>query len=103
MGEYKEIHSYNRQNTDNYGDKVFSFVRWSESEKLIVVSNFEEKVQKFRLKLDEELIKTWQLENGEYKLEDILKPATVKYLVIKDGRAYIDVELESLDSYVLTL
>ena len=40
MGEYQDIHIHNRQNTEWYNEKVLSFVRWSDTEKLIVVSNF---------------------------------------------------------------
>jgi hypothetical protein len=40
MGDYREIHSFNRQNTEWYNDKVFSFVRWSDDEKLLIISNF---------------------------------------------------------------
>ncbi len=37
MGAYKEIHSFNRVNTADYTHKIFSFVRWSENEKLIII------------------------------------------------------------------
>ena len=40
MGEYYDIHLYNQQHTEWYNDKVLSFVRWSDDEKLIIVSNF---------------------------------------------------------------
>ena len=40
MGGYEEIHSYNRIHTENYNSKLFSFLRWSEHEKLIIISNF---------------------------------------------------------------
>ncbi len=39
-GNYQDIHHFNRQNTEWYNDKVLSFVRWSDDEKLIVISNF---------------------------------------------------------------
>ena len=41
MGDYKDIHLYNRNQTENYNDKVLSFVRWSNDEKLVIVSNFD--------------------------------------------------------------
>ena len=41
LGNYEEIHSYNRDHTDHYNHKVFSFVRWNTTEKLIIISNFD--------------------------------------------------------------
>jgi glycosidase len=49
MGEYRDLHEYNRQNATNYSDKVLAYTRWSEDEKLIIVSNFEENNQEFEL------------------------------------------------------
>src|SRR5690606_27563346 len=41
VGKYQDLHLFNRKNTERYNDKVLSFVRWSDSEKLIIVSNFD--------------------------------------------------------------
>ena len=50
MGEYEDIHQYNRENTANYTSKVLSFVRYSKNEKLIIISNFDdEKTGEFQL------------------------------------------------------
>ena len=35
MGEYQEIHYYNKEHTQNYDHRIFSFVRWGGEEKLL--------------------------------------------------------------------
>uniref|UniRef100_UPI0040473477 alpha amylase C-terminal domain-containing protein n=1 Tax=Mariniflexile sp. TaxID=1979402 RepID=UPI0040473477 len=71
-GNYQDIHLFNRENTENYNDKVLSFVRWSTDEKLIVVSNFDaEKGYGFNLKIPKDLIETWNLKDGNYKTNDV--------------------------------
>src|SRR5690606_37226442 len=62
MGEYRDLHSYNRENTSNYSDKVLVYARWSEEERLIIISNFDaEEVQEFELTIPEDLIKNLDL------------------------------------------
>ena len=72
MGEYQDIHTYNRSKTANYTHKVYSFVRWSDSEKLIIVSNFDqENGQDFSLEIPENVISKWELEDGNYAVKDV--------------------------------
>ena len=65
MGEYYDIHYYNREHTNNYNHRVLSFVRWSINEKLIIISNFDDNVHHtFELKIPEEIILKWNLIDG---------------------------------------
>lgn len=102
MGEYKEIHAYNRENTENYSDKIFSFVRWKGDDRLLVVSNFEEKTQQLELKLDAETIQAMSLKEGSYKLADQLSGESNK-LEIKNGRGFIKLELAALESVIMKM
>ncbi|WP_347839174.1 alpha-amylase family glycosyl hydrolase [uncultured Draconibacterium sp.] len=102
MGAYKDIHTYNRQNTENYTNKVFSFVRWNGNDRLIIVCNFEEKEQKFQLKLDAETITQMDLKDGSYKLSDQLSDEINK-LEIKDGTGFINIGLAGLESFILKM
>ena len=73
MGDYKEIHYYNKDHTDKYNHRVFSFVRWSENEKLIIITNFDtDKSYEFDLKIPESIITVWNLKNKKYQLTDQL-------------------------------
>jgi glycosidase len=103
MGEYGEIHSYNRKNTDGYNNKIFSFIRWSNDEKLIIVSNFEKATHKFQLKLNSEIVKNWNLENIEYQLIDQLTGEDKFKLKLRDGAGIIDIEIKDLEAFVLKL
>ncbi len=72
-GEYREIHSHNREHTQWYNDRVFSFVRWKGEEHLIIVSNFDAGSSfGFELQLPPEISYEWKLKEGKYSLQDQL-------------------------------
>lgn len=101
MGEYQEIHFYNKDNTENYDHRVLSYVRWSDREKLIVVTNFDaQKSYAFELKLPQDLIAKWELEEGQYPLQEMLYGKVEKELFVKDGQGKVHLELEPLQSYI---
>jgi len=102
MGDYREIHSYNREHTANYDHRVFSFVRWSENEKLIVVTNFDsEKGYEFELKLPEDVINPWKQRDGNYQVIDQLYKELVGKLIIENGIGKIRLKLDPLASLIL--
>ena len=78
MGEYMELHSFNRTQNPAYTDKVFAFARWDISQKLIVVTNFDEfQSVKTTLKLSTELLKAWNLEKGEREIQELALPLAI--------------------------
>jgi glycosidase len=106
MGDYYELHSYNRQHSANYGDKVFAFARWNtaaEAKKIIVVSQFDSMLATdVDLLIPAGLIAQWQLADGEYDTADLLTTtgAPVKLSVVhKTGR--LRIRLNALESRVL--
>jgi glycosidase len=101
-GNYTEIHTYNRQNTEGYGNKLFSFVRWKGENRLIIVSNFDEKPYRFRLKLDNKIVSEWKLKDGNYTLTNILNNGFYD-LEVSNGEAFAELELEPLESHILKL
>ena len=103
MGEYKEIHAFNRKNTEGYTDKVFSFVRWKADDRLIIVSNFEGKAHKFQLKLDAATVQALGLKDSSYVLEDKLSGNKEMQLVIKNGIGSVKLELAALQSFILSV
>jgi glycosidase len=73
MGAYQDIHQFNREHTEWYNEKVLSFVRWSDEEQLLIISNFSsENSYGFDLGLPQNIIEKWNLKDGEYLLEDQL-------------------------------
>lgn len=101
MGAFREIHSYNREHTEWYNDRVFSFARWSGKERLIIVSNFDEReVFGFELKLPGDLVSAWELGEGTIRLEDQLGKGTHDLIVSAD-RALVRLDLGPLESVIL--
>ena len=104
MGEYQEIHFYNKDQTENYDHRVLSYVRWSDNEKLIVVSNFDtDKTYDFDLKLPPEIVSKWGLEAKEYTLQEQLYGAEDVKLYVKDSVGHIPMKLNPLESFVFRL
>jgi len=102
MGEYHEIHSYNRKHTENYNHRVFSFARWSTQEKLIVIANFDaDNSYEFDLNLPDELINSWELKDGYYNLSDQLSSTSTNTLIVENGKGIIKLKLEPLVSMIL--
>ncbi|AEM69997.1 alpha amylase catalytic region [Allomuricauda ruestringensis DSM 13258] len=101
MGEYQEIHFYNKDNTEGYDHRVLSYVRWSAQEKLIILSNFDEhKNYSFNFKVPKDVIAKWQLSDGEHPLTEELYGKVKKNMVIDNGQGQIQLELEPLQSYI---
>ena len=104
MGDYIEIHSFNREHTVNYNHRVFSFVRWSEDEKLLIVSNFDpEDSYELDLKLPKEIITSWKLKDGSYQLTDQLYENVSAELIVVNGKGSIQLKLDTLESLILKL
>ncbi|OUS03594.1 alpha-amylase [Flavobacteriales bacterium 33_180_T64] len=103
-GNYQDIHLYNRENTENYTDKVLSYVRWSDNEQLIIVSNFDAKnSQNFELKISEEILNTWNLNNESYQLIDQLYNTYTTELAVGNGQGFAKITIEPLQSLILKL
>ena len=104
MGKYADIHYYNRDNTENYNNKVLSYVRWSQNEKLVVIANFDaDESYSFELKIPMEIIKEWGLKEGSFKMTDTLYGETIKELNVVDGIGRLIVEIDPLESFIFRL
>ncbi len=103
-GNYAEIHSYNRQR-DNaaYNDKVFSFARWSDEERLLIVSNFDVTGHDLEIHVPADVIAEWNLTDGRYMLDEQLYRRNHSQLVVAKGAGMFRISLEPLDSAVLKL
>ncbi|WP_394355078.1 alpha-amylase family glycosyl hydrolase [Aquiflexum lacus] len=103
-GNYQEIHSHNRQHTEWYNDRVFSFVRWSDPQKLLIVCNFDpEETFGFDLELPDDLIEKWNLKSGQLVLSEKLYGKVNPVLKISDNKATVRVDLKPLESWVLEI
>jgi len=104
MGSYQDLHAYNRDHTAHYNDKVFSFVRWSDDEKLIIISNFNaENGFEFDLKIPENIIERWELSKKAYKVKDQLYNQFNSILKIENGIGTIRIQIDILESFILKI
>lgn len=102
MGAYKDIHQFNRQQNEDYNDRMLSFVRWSEDEKLIIVSNFDaDNTYQFELSIPEDVIKSWNLDSGDYQVVDQLYGNYKSTLTINENGAKVKIAIMPLESFIL--
>ena len=102
-GEYREIHSHNRAHTEWYNDRVFSYVRWKGEDRLLIVCNFDANVTYgFDLRLPEEIVSAWGLQEGEYAMEDQLS-GHQQTLKVRESGAESRMDLPPLQSFILKL
>lgn len=103
MGQYQDIHYYNREHAQNYNHRVFSFVRWSAKEKLIIVSNFDDDIHhEFELRIPHDIIQKWNLTDEIYHCSDMLYESQLE-LRIHKGIGAMNIVLEPLESFIYKL
>src|SRR5690606_26362298 len=104
MGQYADLHFHNKEHTGGYDHRLLSFLRWSPGEKLVVVANFDtEKSYSLDLALPGEIIEQWQMEDGEYPLEEVLLQKPQGPLRVEGGQGRLPVQLSPLESLILVI
>ena len=104
MGNYQDIHYYNRDHTENYNHRVLSFVRWSENEKLIVVANFDSNENyTFELKIPNDIINKWGLKEGFYATVEQLYSQKNASLEVNGSIGFMKIEIEPLESFIFKI
>jgi glycosidase len=103
MGNYEEIHFYNKEHTENYDHRVLSYLRWKGEDRVLVVSNFDAgRSLSFYLKIPHHIISKWDLVNGDYEIRDALYGGT-GLLQVKDGQGVVKISLKPLESFIYQL
>ncbi len=103
MGQFQEIQTINRNETNGYGENVYSFVRWSENERLIIVANMSPNSESaFRLKVPADVISKWKLKDGDYLLVEQLY-GSQSNLHVENGEGSIKLNVGISESLVLKL
>jgi hypothetical protein len=104
MGEYQEIHSANAAITKGYLPEMYSFVRWSDTQKLIIVANFSSsKNSQFELIVPKEIIQKWHLNDGKYKLVDQLDQKGQLTLKVTNGQGKLKIKMKPSESFIYQL
>lgn len=103
MGPYQEIHYYNKEHTPGYDHRIFSFVRWSDDQKLIIISNFDDqRKERLEMKVPKEVVSQWQLPDGEQVLIDALY-GKKEVLTVKEGIGHLTIGLNPLESFIFEI
>ena len=104
MGKYQEIQTVNRNETSQYDAGLYSYVRWKENEKLIVIANFSwVTTSHIDLIVPEDVISKWNLTDGEYKVVDQLYLQETTILKVINGRGKMKVNLKPSESFIFKL
>ncbi len=102
-GEFADLHIINRKENELYNDKLYSFARFKGNDRIIVMANLSpDKPFKSSLIVNQELIKTWQLSDGDYCMTDLLTGKSYSLKVTKN-EGNIAMDLHPLQSIVLSL
>lgn len=103
-GAYIDLHQYNRQHTEYYNDRVYSFARGNEDEQWVIVSNFSEHDHfGFDLQLPDYLLGSWFLNDGTYTLTDALYNEKHTTLQIVNGKGRLRVDIAPLESLIFKI
>jgi glycosidase len=104
-GEYQQIHQHNRQFTEWYNDKVFSYIRWNKDQKILIVTNFDpNQTFGFDLEIPSELMFKLGLSKSSYLLKDLLYGKNQGTLSVnKDGKGKARIDISPLASFILEI
>ena len=102
-GKFQEIQTINRNKTKGYDPGIYSYVRWSASEKLIVVVNFSWVTNsKFALHVPTDILKTWKVKDGLYNMKEQLY-GSVAQLKVEKGEGTIQLTVRPSESLIFRI
>jgi glycosidase len=104
MGEFEEIQTINRQSTAGFDPGIYSYTRWSDTEKLIVVTNFSWiNSSFFELIVPSEIIQKWNLKDGIYTITDQLYELSKPKLEVLNGEGKVQISIAPSESFIYQL
>ena len=104
MGEFQEIQTINRQSTKGYDPGIYSYTRWSDSQKLIIVTNFSWlTTSNFELKIPADIIQKWNLKDGNYTITDQLYQKSSVQLKVENGEGKAQISIDPSESFIFQL
>lgn len=104
MGKFEEIQTANRDKTSSYDPGIYSFVRWSEHQKLIVIANFSGVLKStFELKIPADVISKWNLKDGKHQLNEAIYKSKSSVLSVVNGEGKMTVTIDPSESLIFEL
>jgi glycosidase len=102
MGQYAEVHTYNRKINANYSDKLFSFIRWDDKEAYLIICNFDATdTYQLPIGITADFVEHVGIRSA--KLTDQLDKANKCVLKTQEGGATVEVLIHPLESFILKL
>ena len=104
MGQFQEIQTINRQLTEDYDPGIYAYTRWSDSQKLIIVTNFSWlTTSNFELKIPADIIQKWSLKDGTYSITDQLYHKYSVQLRVENGEGKAQISIAPSESFIFQL
>ena len=104
MGNFQEIQTANRNITPGYDIAIYSYTRWSDTQKLIVVTNFYSLASSnFDLRIPADIIKKWNLKDGTYTITDQLYHKKTTQLRVENGEGKAQISIAPSESFIFQL
>ena len=103
MGQFQEIQTVNRNQTQGYSEGIYSYVRWSDKQKLIIINNFSWITKSgFQLKIPADIIQKWNMRDGNYLLTNKLSKEVGKNVLLRvtGGEGFAVIEIEPSESLI---
>lgn len=101
MGDYADLHKVNRSASPDYTEQLFSYVRYTNDEKLFILTNFSEDQSKpLELIVPATVIEQLKLKDGRYTLVDQIYGQEKVMLEVFQGRGRIPTQLDGLESFI---
>nr|WP_239530835.1 alpha-amylase family protein [Muriicola jejuensis] len=105
LGAYEDIHYHNKDHTPGYDHRVYSFVRWKDGQRWLILVNFDaERDYELEMKVPPSLVGAWGLQEGKtYTLLDRLYEEVRTELRIEKGQGLFEIGLAPLQSFIFEL
>ncbi len=104
MGKFQEIQTANRNITTGYDIAIYAYARWSDTQKLIIVTNFYSLASSnFELRIPADIIQKWNLKDGTYTITDQLYHQKTTQLRVENGEGKAQISIAPLESFIFQL
>jgi glycosidase len=104
MGNFQEIQTVNRNSTPGYDIAIYAYTRWSDTQKLIIVTNFYSLASSnFELRIPTDIIQKWNLKDGTYTITDQLYHEKKTQLRVENGEGKAQISIAPLESFIFQL
>lgn len=104
MGNFQEIQTANRNITPGYDIAIYAYTRWSDTQKLIVVTNFYSlSSSNFDLRIPADIIQKWNLKDGTYTITDQLYHKKTTQLRVENGEGKAQISIGPSESFIFQL